>query len=241
MKQRTICKGLAVAVILLFLGLAIQPSVAVETETEIDIEPKDYLFQTIIDISNNPDVKNLLEQYKYDLIEVDIDRSDYRKLFLRNPRLIFNILFTKPSMSVEYLNKYYNNGVEITNILGEDKALEIIENVKVTDTKLFDELNNIISKNEELTGRLETIKEMNKEINLYTQFWENYPIICSILGIMLLMFLGTSFILGTIMEIFREGSIIYYLFLPGVLVSLGLFFGTLSFMWFGLECKEYYE
>ena len=37
MKQRIICKTLAVAVILLFLGLAIQPSVAVQPETT-DIE-----------------------------------------------------------------------------------------------------------------------------------------------------------------------------------------------------------
>ena len=38
MKQKLICKGLAVAVIILFLGLAIQPSVAVQSETEIEIE-----------------------------------------------------------------------------------------------------------------------------------------------------------------------------------------------------------
>jgi len=31
MKQRTICKTLAVAVIILFIGLAVQPSVAVQT------------------------------------------------------------------------------------------------------------------------------------------------------------------------------------------------------------------
>ena len=58
---------MAVAVIILFLGLAIQPSVAVQPETDIDIEPKDYLFQTIIDIANNPDVKDIhyfLESYQ---------------------------------------------------------------------------------------------------------------------------------------------------------------------------------
>ena len=35
MKQRIICKGLAVAVILLFLGLAIQPSIAVQSDTSV--------------------------------------------------------------------------------------------------------------------------------------------------------------------------------------------------------------
>jgi len=180
MKNRLICKALAVAVILLFIGLAIQPSVAVQPETEMDIEPKDYLFQTIIDIANNPEVKNLLGKYSNDLFKVDIDRSVYRKLFLRNQRLFRSLILTKPSLSVEYLDKCYNNGVEITDILGEDKVLEIIENVEVTDTKLFDEFKNIITKDEELSNRLETLKEMNSDLKSVSPF-EDHPIICSIL------------------------------------------------------------
>jgi len=180
MKQRIICKTLAVAVILLFLGLAIQPSVAVQPDTEIEVEPKDYLFQTIIDIANNPDVKELLEQYNNDFFKVDIDRSVYHKILVRNPRLLFNTLFTKPSMSVEYLNKCYNNGIGITNTLGEDKVIETIENVEVTDTKLFDEFKNIITKDEELSNRLETLKEMNSDLKSVSPF-EDHPIICSIL------------------------------------------------------------
>jgi hypothetical protein len=182
MKNRIICKCLAVTVILLFVGLAVQPSVAVQPEPEIiDVEPKDYLFQTIIDISNNPEVKELFEQYDNDLFNVDIERSVYRQLFLRNPRLFFYMLFTEPSISLEYLDKCYNSGLEITNILGEDKVLEIIENVEVTDAKLFDGINDIISKDEELLDRLVTIKEMNKGLNPNTS-WDDYPLICLILA-----------------------------------------------------------
>ncbi len=182
MKQRIISKGLAVAVILLFLGVGIQPAIATVEPKEdfIDIEPKDYLFQTIIDIANNPDVKELLEQYKYNLFKIDIDRSIYRKIFFRNPRLFFNTIFTKPSMTIEYLDKCYNKGLDITNILGEDESLEIIENVEITDRKLFDELNNIITKDEELSNRLVTLKEMNSELKSVSPFWD-HPIICSIL------------------------------------------------------------
>jgi hypothetical protein len=84
-------------------------------------------------------------------------------------------------MSVEYLDNCYNNGIKITNIIGEDKVIETIENVEVTDTKLFDELNDIITKDEELSSRLETLKEINKEQN---PDWE-YPIICLILLILI--------------------------------------------------------
>jgi hypothetical protein len=183
MKQRIICKTLAVAVIVLFVGMGVQPAIAkVETEYDIDVEPKEYLFQTIINIANNPEVKELLEKYDNDLFKVDIDKSVYRKLFLRNPRLMFNTLFTKPSISIEYLNKCYNNGIEITNILGEDIALETIENVEVTNTKFFDELDDIVSRDEELSGRLAKLKEMNKELDAN----RGYPIICAILDLLLL-------------------------------------------------------
>ena len=176
-----------VGITILFLGLAIQPSLAVQPETEIDIEPKDYLFQTIIDIANNPNVKNLLEQYKYDLCKVDIDRSVYRKLLLRNLRPFRSMIFTKPSLTYEYLDKSYNQGLEVTNIIGEDKVLEIMESVEITDTKLFDELNNIISKDEELSHRLAILKEMNKEIKPDAQLDDrSYPIICAIIFFILI-------------------------------------------------------
>ena len=58
-----------VGITILFLGVGIQPAIAtVESKEDfIDVEPKDYLFQTIIDIANNPDVKDihsLLERYQ---------------------------------------------------------------------------------------------------------------------------------------------------------------------------------
>jgi hypothetical protein len=170
-------KTLVVGVIVLFIGLGVQPAIAtVEPKTDIiDFEPKDYLFQTIIDISNNPDVKELLEQYDTNLFKVDIERSVYRKLLLRNPSLFFNMIFTKPSISSEYLNKCYKDGIEVTNIISEDKALEMIKNVKITDSKLFDELDNIISTDKELSERLVMLKEMNKVLD----FRDN-PIICGI-------------------------------------------------------------
>lgn len=211
MKQGNIGKGLTVAVILLFIGLAIQPSMATEqTEKEIDIEPKDYLFQTIIDIANNPEVKKLLEQYDNDLFSVDIDRSVYRKLFLRNPRLFFNTLFTKPSMSIEYLNKCNNKGIEITDIIGEDKALEIMESVKVTDTEVFDEINNIISKDEILSGRLDILNEMNNEINTF----QGWPIICAILNILSIVFYIPMRFFQVFLEIFYDFPILSKIILP---------------------------
>ena len=177
-------KIIVISVIALFIVVGFQPAFATEpiVSTDIskeEIEPDDYLFQTIIDIANNPEVKNLLEHYKFDFFKVDIDKSVYRKLLIRDPRLMFNTLFSKSSLSVEYLDKCYNNGIEITDILGEEKVLEIIENVEITDTKLFDEIKDIILKDEEISNRIAILNEMNKYNDPDTP-WE-YPVICAIL------------------------------------------------------------
>ena len=176
---------ITVGITILFLGVGFQPALATVEPEIIDIEPKDYLFQTIIDIANNLEVEELLEKYDNDLFSVDIDRSIYCKLLFRNPKLFFNTLFSKPSMTIGYLNKCYNNGIGFTSILGEDKVSEIIENVKVTDTKLFNNLNNILSKDETLSSRLETLKVINKELNPVTPIED---IICPIAYMLFLLF-----------------------------------------------------
>ena len=221
---------IVVGITILFLGLAIQPSIAtVQPKEEINLEPKDYLFQTIIDIANNPDVKNLLEKYDYDLFKVDIDRSVYRKLLLRNPRLFRSIFFTKPSISYEYLVKTYNNGIEITNLIGEDKVSEITENIEVTNIRLFDELNTIITNDVELSSRFEVLKEINNRLKSDTKLNnDTFPIICVILfilfmviGLVMVLFLIPALVFSIPLYIYEE----YGLF--PILASFGYIFDSI--------------
>jgi len=222
-------KALAVAVIILFLGLAIQPSVAVQPETEIDIEPKDYLFQTIIDIANNPELKELLEQHKCDLFKLNVDRSVYCKLFLRYPRLFGSLLFSKSSLTYEYLDRTYSNGIEITKIIGEDKALELIESIEVTDTEVLDEFNSIISKDEELSIRFETLKQMNNESNSILGY--PYPIICTILTFLAM----PSEILFDLINIFQDFYFISY-FIAFIWAILIPYWIVILYLAFGFGC-----
>ena len=187
MKQRIICKGLAVAVIVLFLGLAIQPSVAVQPEQEIEIEPKDYLFQTAIDIANNPEFKNLIKQQKNNLW-IDIDRSVYHKILLRNPRLFFNMIFTKQSISSDYLDKCYNMGIEISKIIREDKIFDIMKSNKVADSELFNKISDIVKNDEVLNNKIETLKIIPSALLCMIGIIILYPLIL-ILGIPSFIFL----------------------------------------------------
>ena len=161
---RTCCvkNGLAVGVILLFIGIAVQPCVAtVKSEKEINVEPKDFLFQTIIDIANNLDVKELFEQYKNEFLKVDIDQSIYLKIFFRNPRIFLNMIFTKPSIKFDYLDKRYNAGLEILNIIREDKIFELIKSIELSKPKVLDRFLNIVINNKDIYDKIIKLNEYN--------------------------------------------------------------------------------
>ena len=86
--------------VILFISVAVQPSIAtIQPEEEENVEPKDYLFHTIIDIVNNPDVKNLLEQYNHEILSSDYDyKGVFSQLLIKKPRLLFVMLFSDSPM-----------------------------------------------------------------------------------------------------------------------------------------------
>lgn len=189
MRDKLFRKGLLLTIIVLFVGVCVYPAVAVEptrhnkNTIEEDIEPKDYLFQTIIDIANNPDVKSLLEQYTGKIFTFDFnDKSVFRELLHKKPILLISSLFTKPSMTHDYLDSIYKRGIELTSILGEERVYELLNSTKITNTEFFVELDHIIVNDEELSKRITTLAELNGKFKLDSPFKE-YPIYCAIIKI----------------------------------------------------------
>jgi len=229
-------KTLVVGVILILISIAVQPSIAtIQPEKEINAEPKDYLFQTIIDIANDPDVKSLLEQYKHKQFTLDYDYEGvFSQLLLEKPKLLLDLLFTKPYVTYDYLDKCYNEGMEITNIIGENKASEMIESIKVAKQEDLDELNNIIINNEELSNRIATLKEMNMEINP-TAPLQGPPIICGILVLILIPPAFTFMFFTVLAAIFQNNPTLFE-----IITSIAsVFFGiavVLILIMVGLEC-----
>ena len=70
MERKILRKMLTIGAILLFLCVAIEPITSTDitqnkTTPEMEnIDPKDYLFETIIEIANDPEVAALLEEYE---------------------------------------------------------------------------------------------------------------------------------------------------------------------------------
>ena len=201
MRNNLLKKGLVIGIIILFFGIAVQPITSSDITQKGEIEQvdeieqtKDYLFQTLIDIANNPDVKELLKG-NYEVITSDYEfKSVFRQILFKKPMLFFSMLFTRPKLTHKYLDTSYNRGCEITNVIGEDKTLDIIESIGITNPKILDDLNNIIMINEELSNKIIVIVEMNKVLKPDAPF-EDYPLIC---GILLLIFFSCFSVLESI-------------------------------------------
>jgi hypothetical protein len=219
-------KGLVLVIVFLFIGVGVYPAIAVEPiisnniiqEEEFEqvevTEAKEYLFQTIIDIRNNPDVNELLNQiedeWKNDNCYISWDfncKSVFQKLLLRKPILLFSILFTETSITHEYLESSYNRGCEVTKVLGEENVIEIAESVEIKNPEILDELYNIITNDEELYDRITTLAEMNEELDTNLPF-KNYSSICKILLILFFVYLIRCGIVDYFTIMFHDNPII---------------------------------
>ena len=147
---------------------------------------KKYLFETIIEIANNPDIKRLSYQYNLNLFTSDFGNKDVLKqLFFKNFYLLSLLLFTKQSLSYNYLDSIYNKGTKLAGFFSEDDISEIMESLTFTNPEILDKSNKIIKNDEMLYKKISTLKEMNKDIKSNQRLW-NFTIICTILAIIVL-------------------------------------------------------
>jgi len=240
---------LAIGIILLFIGVSFQPiiaenTVSVEKESNfnnVDFdEAKEYLFQTIIDISNDPEVKGLLKQNNHKIFTSDYDHNSiFSQLFSEKPRLLKFILFTIPKMTYKYLEKSYNNGIEIFNKIGVEESSKIVESVKIAIPEIFNNLQNIILNDKDLSDKISILKEMNNEkISIIDgRDWET-PIICFIISI---LFISTYILWVPFAKIdtfldekfgawVADFFYVFYLPLEGLLITF-LYFGYIGCGW----------
>jgi len=238
MKKIFVKKGLVVAVIFLFITVGFQPIIAenitsVEKESEynnVDFEQaKEYLFQTILDIANNPDAKNLFKQYNHKILTSDYDyKIAFTQIFQKKPRLLLSILFTKPTITYDYLDKSYKKGIDCVNIVGEEQTLEMIDSIKISNPDSLIQLNNIIKNDKQLSNRIFTLQTMNNNLKTHTPLVK-YPIICTFLMLMFIP-LFTSFL---IFSLFVKHYYQLYPVLSIFAFLAGLVTSYLSLIFFG--------
>ena len=135
---------------------------------------KDYLFETLVEIADNEDVKDLINSNNQNLFPTNFNQGTLFP-FRRNTN----------KLSIEHLDLLYKMGSMIIDRLGEDKVAEIMEKTSIEKPEFADEIDTIIMGNDELKERIYTLSEMNEEQEILE--W-NFPVICTILLVLALPF-----------------------------------------------------
>jgi len=151
---------------------------------------KDFLFETIVEISNNEDVNDLTNSNNQNLFPTN---SNHRNLFP------FRRNTNKISLSVEHLDLLYNMGLRIIDRLGEEKVAEIMETRSIDKSEFADEFDTIIMGNGDLKDRIYTLNEMNAKSDTLEQ--GSNPIICVLISIIFLPVMLIAEILDQIIGI----------------------------------------
>jgi len=203
MKKDLLSKTLVMCIVALFIGIGVQSAFATDIPEKEEIEPKDYLFETIVVISNNPDVQDLLDEHK-DTFNLNFNNQYiFRQLFFKNPDLLCSMVFSKTKTTSKYLDDTYNQGIELVDIFGEKKTIEMLDSIELTNPKLLDDLNNIIMNDEELSSRISTLEELNNETST----------ICKILFIIGIRDIVKWMVLDWLEAIFYNSTYLRYFFM----------------------------
>jgi hypothetical protein len=103
------------------------------------------------------------------------------------------MLFTKPTLTHGYLDKIYDIGVEMVDILGEEQVYEIMDTITITDTEVYEGLNNIILNDEELSNRLGPLLYLLRVIICYSLLaifipvWLLFELCCVIFDLLVIL------------------------------------------------------
>jgi hypothetical protein len=155
MKSKLYCKVLALSVIFLFIGVSFSSAINIQSvsskEEYTEEEVREVLLETIVDVVNNPDVKEQLKSNEY---QIRIKDGNYqniiRKILFRNPGLLYSIFILKQDITIDSLNRLYDIGLRLSKVLDEDELLQLKNSIEVTSYCGCCDLTDIIMENEKL-------------------------------------------------------------------------------------------
>jgi hypothetical protein len=223
--RKEMIKTLVIGMMLLLVGIAFQPVVSTN-ELKIErIKPEQYLFETIEDAVDEPEINDYLEQIGNGLINYNINvRSAFLEIVLKNPRLITSVFFNLPAKNYNYLEKTYSLGIDTVKIIGEDRSIEIFNAFKEKNLEILDDLQIILLNDEELNERIGELESLNNLPKSDFPFATN-PIICSIFTTLTVFFVIDAVTLYNLATAFLENSPIYDIiltYLVGPLMDIAL-------------------
>jgi len=200
-------KGLAIGIILLFVGVTIAPSVnftavnASNNKQENEISQKDLLFQTILDVANNREIQKI------------VFSSEMQGGVFFNTGMRFSV-FIPQVITKNYLNSAYRIGLILSKTVGVTRMHSILERYQLHNQGMQKEISAVIEKDVTLNNEIKQLSNSKcdcEDISGVT-VW-HFPVICTILAIILFfltfivlyLHVGTNIfrIIGSLFEMFN--------------------------------------
>jgi hypothetical protein len=134
-----------------------------------EIDQKELLFQTIVDIANNKEIQKVI-----------LGSEIIGKRFL-DPSMRFSV-FTPPVLTEKFLKRMYTMGVILSKTISISKIHTLLEQYQVSNQAVQKEITAVIQKNAKLNGELTQLSELkcDCENENTTRLW-HFPVVCILL------------------------------------------------------------
>jgi len=147
-----------------------------------EINQKELLFQTILDIANNKEIQKIIQNSEIKKgFEISIQVPGAKSL-LMIPRIQYSMLLRPPPvLTNSFLEHAYNIGVRLSKTFDSSRIHSILEQYQGSNQRMQKEIFAIIEKNDELNKKIEQLSSVqcNCENNNTTRW--GFPVLCTLL------------------------------------------------------------
>ncbi len=204
MIDKSVKKGLVFAVILLFIGVAIQPGISTNTiqEEKTDVDAKNYLFQTIIDMVNNKEIQNIIQKSENRGSLTNSLHKPGLIISLMKSRTPFRLLSQSTFLTKNFLEYAYRIGVKLSRTIDVSKMHLILQRYQVRNQEVQKEINTIIENNANLKAEITQLSSLNCDCEKNNAMNWSFPVICLILLIIFMFLFYIGIIAFVIFRVF---------------------------------------
>ena len=142
--------------------------------TTDEVDQKDLLYQTIIDLVNNKEIQQIIQKYQTS-----------RKGFFNPIKKFFGLNY--PTITKNQLKKMYSIGLFLSRFISKSKIQSMIKEHQLISPEIQKEITAVIEKDATLDREMTQILNSGCDCdNEQTSSW-GFPILCSILNILMII------------------------------------------------------
>jgi len=142
--------------------------------TAEEVDQKDLLYQTIIDLVNNKEIQQIIQKYQTS-----------RKGFFNPIKKLYGLNY--PTITKNQLKKMYSIGLFLSRFISKSKIQSMVQEHQLISPEMQKELSAVIEKDAVLCREVTQILNSGCDCdNEQTSSW-GFPILCSILNVLMII------------------------------------------------------